>query len=607
VHAEVSPLIETAVAVSDLRISLADDSADIVEQISFEVSAGEVLAIVGESGSGKTTVATALLGYTRRGAYITGGSAVVARVDLLKLSSDELRSARGRLVAYMPQDPSAALNPALRIRTQLAELFDEHAADVPRELRRARITEALHEVKLPSDEGFLARYPHQLSGGQQQRCALAMAFLLRPTLIVLDEPTTGLDVTTQAHVLRTVGDLCRSHRVAMIYITHDLAVVGDLADRVVVMYAGRVVESGSRQDVFGAPVHPYTKRLLEASPDIGERYRLRAIEGHAPAPRDRPGGCSFRPRCEMAIAKCEIDPPDVVVAEQHRVRCHRASESTPRTGRVTAAGAPGDAKRAEEVLVVENVMASYGRMRVLNGVSLALAHSECLALVGESGSGKTTLARAIMGLLPRYEGRVILRGATLAQRVRDRPREARQTLQYIFQSPYNSLNPRKTVGQIIGTPLRYFFGVKGAAAAAQIAQVLDQVALPASTEARYPHHLSGGERQRVAIARALVCQPQILVCDEITSALDVSVQAAIVQLLEELREKSDLSIVFVTHNLALVRSIADRVIVMHQGSIVESGATESVLRSPREGYTKALLDDTPSLLRAGGGSLTPVS
>ena len=589
-----------AVVVADLRIDIAGTGDDIVDQISFAIQPGEVLGLVGESGSGKTTAALALLGHTRRGAQIAGGSVTVGDVDILKLGAGARRRIRGRVVSYVPQDPAASLNPALRVGTQLLEALQVHGYLDNDEQRRERVAEMMREVALPDDPAYLRRYPHELSGGQQQRIGLAMAFSCRPRVIVLDEPTTGLDVTTQAHVLDTVRDLARSHGGAALYVTHDLAVVASLADRVAVMYAGRIVETGPTKQLFDSAAHPYTRRLTAAIPRLAGSRHLVGIPGHAPAPGHRPQGCFFAPRCTYAVPECEQKLPDLQpVSGGQLVRCIRAEEvqTQPRTLTQGTAEAVRDFSADDSVLVLKDVCASYGDRQVVHDINLSLAPRECLALVGESGSGKTTLARTIAGLHRDRTGDILLRGQPLGNVARSRPAEVRRTIQYVFQNPYGSLNPRRTIGQIVWQPLAQF-GDDGDGRR-RIEETLERVSLSASYADRYPDQLSGGERQRVAIARALVCKPSVLVCDEVTSALDVSVQAAIVELLAELQRDLGLSMLFVTHNLPLVRSIAQRVAVMSEGRVVELAGVDSVLQSPSADYTRRLLSDTPSFETAG--------
>jgi peptide/nickel transport system ATP-binding protein len=584
------------VNVSDLRVELLGSGVDIVDEIALQVHSGEVLGLVGESGSGKTTVGMALLGHVRGGGRVGGGSVGIDGRDLSALGADELRHLRGGVVSYIPQDPGTALNPALRIGIQLTEVLDAHAPGWSEDERRERVREALAEVALPTDDVFLKRYPHQLSGGQQQRVAIAMAFANRPKVIVCDEPTTGLDVTTQARVLETVRDLCRSHQVAALYVTHDLAVVAELADRVAVMYAGRIVESGPREAIFSAPRHPYTRRLLRAVPDIAGKRTVVGIPGRAALPGSRPEGCFFHPRCPLADDESRSAfPPVTDLGGGHTVRCFHHADAV-QHAEPEGAGQLGPRTVGEElVLTVRALDAHYGASHALFRVDLDVHREECLALVGESGSGKTTLARAVSGLHSDYTGQVRLRDDPLPQAARRRSREARKEIQYIFQNPYASLNPRRTIGQTIGRQLQLFYPGSRADTGQRVAECLERVALSSSAAGRFPDQLSGGERQRVAIARALAAQPSVLICDEVTSALDVSVQAAIIELLGELRREMGLSMLFITHDLALIRTIADRVAVMNKGRIVEQGSVNAILTAPSADYTRELLANTPSI------------
>jgi peptide/nickel transport system ATP-binding protein len=587
----------SAVAVQDLQVAIESTGTPVISDVSFEIARGEIFGVVGESGSGKTTVGLALLGHARRGLRIAGGSVLLGDRDILTLDEEQLRRLRGTLVSYVPQDPASSLNPALRIGTQLREVIEAHGTHRGSAVSE-RVAEMMREVALPDDRAFLKRYPHETSGGQQQRVGLAMAFANRPRLIVLDEPTTGLDVTTQAHVLATVRELATLHDVAALYVSHDLAVVATLAERVAVMYAGRVVELGGAEELFRSAGHPYTRRLVGAIPRLTGGRSLVGIPGHAVSPGRRPPGCSFAPRCTLRIDQCEAAvPPLLPVGPGHAVRCIRAelvlSEAQSRVGDPIEMPAADEAELP--ALRLENVAASYGRNEVLHSVSLSLASHECLALVGESGSGKTTVARAVAGLHRNWTGTIALGGAGLPHAARQRSSEARRRIAYIFQNPYGSLNPRQTIGQIVEQPLKVFGTASGRDADRRIADTLERVSLTAAYARRYPDQLSGGERQRVAIARALVCDPSVLICDEVTSALDVSVQAAIVELLGNLQRDLGLSMLFITHNLPLVRSIAQRVAVLGQGNIIELGDTTQVLTDPQAPYTRQLLADTPSL------------
>ncbi|MGN6681018.1 MAG: dipeptide ABC transporter ATP-binding protein [Streptosporangiaceae bacterium] len=587
----------TRLEVADLEIKIGRSGPDVVSDIGFAVPAGQVLGLVGESGSGKTTVALALLGHTRRGLHISQGEVRLDGIDLLRLDRAELRAARGARVAYVPQDPAAALNPTLRVGTQLKEALRVHPGAV--EDPEQRVIEVLREARLDAAPELIRRYPHQLSGGQQQRVGRAMAFCCRPSLIVLDEPTTGLDVTTQRHVLDTVRSLCDSYGVAAVYVSHDLAVVGGLVAEVAVMYAGRIVEIGPTAKVFGDPVHPYTKGLLAAVPSPGRAEILAGIEGQPPRPGRRGRGCSFASRCTFAISDCDSEPPPPVLVDDRQVRCIRAAEvrsaaATARTA-VSALTHTGSAP----ALSLRSVSADYGSARVLSDVSLDVPPDWCVALVGESGSGKTTLARCIVGLHGNWTGEISFEGTPLPSKLRDRTKQSLRRIQYVFQNPYTSLNPRKTVGQIVEQPLEQMLGLPYKERSERAAQALEDVSLNPDFLSRYPDQLSGGERQRVAIARALVVEPSLLICDEVTSALDVSVQAVIVEELRRLQRERHLAMLFITHNLALVRSIAQHAVVLRDGMVVESGPVEQVLERPADPYTARLMADVPRLEATG--------
>ncbi|MHA3724688.1 ABC transporter ATP-binding protein [Leucobacter sp. HY1910] len=580
----------TTIEVRDLTVSLTSSPTTIIEQVSLSLEEGEVMGIVGESGSGKSTLALALLGYTRPGGTISAGSVKIDGTDLLALDEAGLRAARRSQVSYIAQDPATALNPAMRLSTQLLE-----ALDGPKGEAMARIREVLEAVGLPSDDTFLKRHASELSGGQQQRIAIAMAVVAQPRLLVLDEPTTGLDVSTQAKVLELVQRLCAEYRIAAIYVTHDLAVVGEVADSVTVMYGGQVVEQGSVEHVLQSPAHPYTRALLRALPSTQQRQYLIPIPGRAPSITDRPSGCVFAERCAFVTDACRAAVPELVSVGAVQTRCIRANELAA-ADPIQIVPAPVHAREAGDapLLRVSGLSASYGAHRVLNDISLDVRRGECVAIVGESGSGKSTLSRCLIGLHTQWAGAVELDGAPLVQAAAKRSREARQSLQYIFQNPFGSLNPRLTVGASLAAPLTLFSGLRGAAAKARIADVLERVEISGRMASMFPAELSGGQRQRVAIARALLAEPTVLICDEVTSALDVSVQASVVELLRSLTDDG-LGMIFVTHNLAVVRSIADSVAVLNQGVIVEHGDVSSVMDAPQDLYTQGLLADTLDL------------
>ncbi|TDD71865.1 dipeptide ABC transporter ATP-binding protein [Actinomadura rubrisoli] len=576
------------VEVSGVTVTVDATGNDIVRDVSFELGRGEVMGVVGESGSGKSTLALALLGFARKGATITGGRVVIDGVDLLALPEGRLRRARGSKVAHVSQDPATALNPSLSLATQLTEGLRS-----PRREALPRVRKLLESVGLPSDDAFLKRRPRQLSGGQQQRVAIAMAVAAGPRLIVLDEPTTGLDVSTQARVLEMVRDLCGEHDMAAIYVSHDLAVVADVADHVTVMYGGEVVESGTDQDVLVRAAHPYTRALLAAVPSATHRHRLVPIPGRAPGVDEHRRGCVFAPRCDYAVAECRTTRPELISGPTGTLtRCLRTEEviRTPRVLPRSAETYPV-ADGGQDVFSVSGLNAGYGGRQILFDVSFGVARGRCLALVGESGSGKTTTARCLVGLHEEQEGALAFEGRPVPAAAGKRGKETLRELQYIFQNPYGSLNPHRSVESSLVVPLQHYFGVKGREARKRVGEALERVEIPSGLAGRYPAELSGGQRQRVAIARALVCEPKLLICDEVTSALDVSVQASVVELLRSLLDDG-LSMIFVTHNLAVVRSIADSVVVLSQGRVVESGATDSVLSAPAHPYTRSLIAAT---------------
>jgi peptide/nickel transport system ATP-binding protein len=575
--------------VDNLKIVGVPSMAAIVEELSLEVRPGEILGVVGESGSGKTTLGLALLNYCKEGTVLAGGSVSVAGEELAGLHWREVRRLRGQTVAYIPQSPASALNPALRIGTQLKECLAGEPANV-----LERIREVLREVALDDSDSFLARYPHQLSGGQQQRVAIAMAFTARPALIVMDEPTTGLDVSTQEHVLKTVREMCKTYDCAAVYISHDMAVVAELADRIAVMYSGRIVEIGSTDEVLTNPSHPYTGRLLLAVPDLDARRPMIGIPGHAPSPLARPAGCAFAPRCPLADEACtSAAPASTEVGPRHSVRCFKAALPLPAVRPRIRTARP--ARPADEMPVVriDGLKAGYGSNTVLQDINLEVFAGDCVALLGESGSGKTTLSRCIAGLHHDFTGSLTLDGETLAASSFRRSKEQRRRVQYIFQNPYESLNPRRTVEELILQPVT---AVRGKIRNGKeiVATALERASLRPDHALRYPDQLSGGERQRVAIARALATEPEVLICDEITSALDVSVQSSLVDLLRGLQTEMGLTLLFITHNIALVRNIAQQVAVLERGRVVEFGEVESVFANPQHRYTQSLITATPN-------------
>lgn len=591
---EVSHHPHPAIEVRNLRVDL-PRGGDIVDDVSFSIQAGEVLGLVGESGSGKTTVGMSLLGFARGGARITRGTAFVdgsEGINLLSLTPEQGEKIRGKVVAYVPQDPASALNPALRLRLQLGEIIEFHEPETSETDKVARIAQAMADVGLPSTEAFLDRFPHQLSGGQQQRIGIAMAVIMKPRVIVLDEPTTGLDVTTQNRILDVIKRLCRDHGIGALHVTHDLSVVAHVADRAMVMYSGRVVEIGPAAEVLRHPRHPYTQALLGAVPHLDRRNRLVTMIGQTAGPDGRTRGSDFDPRGGIMGPDGKILPAALQeVAPGHFVRqCKAGAAPMPAPVYLPdPTPAPSRGTTANTVVQINGLHVSYGEHRVLEGVDFTVERGECLAIVGESGSGKSTLSRALIGLVPQQGGRLLLNFDDLAPRARDRRRDQLQAMQYIFQSPHNSLNPRQRVRDLVGLVYDVFRRGSRRGKAAAVQDALAQVGLAPGAAEKFPDQMSGGERQRVSIARALMADPQVLICDEITSALDVSVQAAIVNLLKELQRSRNLTMLFVTHNLPLVRNIADRVLVLNKGKVAELGPVGDVIDHPRHPYSKMLL------------------
>nr|VDG63754.1 ABC-type dipeptide/oligopeptide/nickel transport system, ATPase component [Streptococcus thermophilus] len=539
-------------SIQNLRLATYSGN-EILHGVDLDIYRGEIVGLVGESGSGKTTAGLAALGHFRTGLINTDGTVTLytrdgQTINVLDLGEDELRDLRGSRVAYVPQDPALSLNPAMRVGDQIREVLDLHGFGESEKERADRVREVMRDVDLPDTDEYLARWPHQLSGGQQQRVGIAMAFAMYPDVLICDEPTTGLDVTTQNHVLKTIRTMTVKNDVASLYITHDLAVVAELADRVVVMLRGDIVEEGPYNTVLYNPQHAYTKKLLAAIPDL---EGTKDIANYSRWP--------------------ETWTPEFLEER-------------------TAAN-----KGPAPLLQVKNLEMAYGDNKVLHGINLDIEQAEGILLLGESGSGKTTLARSVAGLNPGYTGDVLLRGTELDHSSRSRTLEERKDIQYIFQSPFSSLNPRRTIGESMSVPLVQAGELSKKEQRERVENALEAVQLDRSFYDRRPGDLSGGERQRAAIGRALVNAPSMLVCDEITSALDVSVQANILQLLAELRYERGLAMLFVTHNIALARHIATKVAVLNKGVIVDYGDVDDVLENPQHEYTQQLLANIPAL------------
>ena len=528
--------------VDDLKISARrdDDSLlPIVKGVSFNVARGEVVALIGESGSGKTTIALSALGYTKPGLEFAGGEVRLEGEDVITMGSDQLRTLRGQRVAYLAQSAAATFNPALTIGEQVTEscvlhgiLNQEQAAERAETLYRA--------LELPDPDRLGRRYPHQVSGGQLQRLMAAMALCGKPDLLVLDEPTTALDVTTQIEVLKAFKSVIKQEGSAAIYVTHDLSVVAQIADHIVVLYAGEVQEHGSAEQVVNQPGHDYTRRLMHA-----------------------------------------VRPPPAA---------GQGDESL------------GEHTRESPALQVKDITAGYGRkhngmpaITVLRDVNVSIERGHTVGVIGESGCGKSTLARVMAGLLPAAQGQVLLDGDELQPALQKRKRSELQKIQFVFQMADTALNPRQRIDHILGRPLGFYLGLKGQEKRRRILELLDMVELPQDFAGRYPEELSGGQKQRVNLARALAASPEVLLCDEVISALDSIVGANVIELLKRLRKQTGVSFVFISHDLSTIASFADEIVVLYAGRVVEQGTTDHVLSPPYHPYTRLLISSVPEL------------
>jgi peptide/nickel transport system ATP-binding protein len=588
-----------------------------VEGISYKVMPGETVALVGESGCGKSVSSLAIMRLLARPAgRVVAGRILFQGVNLLELAEEEMREIRGRDIAMIFQEPMTSLNPVLTIGFQIMEPLMIHLGMTP-QAARARAAELLRMVGIPDIGRRLDQYPHQFSGGMRQRVMIAIALSCNPKLIIADEPTTALDVTIQAQILKLMQDLSRDLGIALVVITHNLGIVARYANRVNVMYAARLAEQGAAADVFAKPLHPYTAGLLRSVPrlDKPRGRKLETIEGLPPNLLEPPPGCRFAPRCPAKRDACVAELPELVEVEPHRYSaCIRAGEMArvgpAGLGLQSASLESPQAKRLDTgapLLQVRDLRTYFEvgtglqmfrhqrlQVRAVDGLSLDVRRGETVGLVGESGCGKTTVGRTLLRLEEATGGEIVFDGANVTRARGQQLKDYRRRIQVIFQDPYSSLNPRMTIGEIIAEPMRvYGLASSAAAARGKVAELLTQVGLFEYMAERYPHELSGGQRQRVGIARSLAMQPSFIVCDEPVSALDVSIQAQIINLLEDLQRRYQLTFLFIAHDLAVVRHISDRVVVMYLGRVMEIADRDTLYADPLHPYTRALLDAVP--------------
>ena len=578
----------------------------ILRNVTTNIKKGETVGIVGESGTGKSTLALAMMGYVKHGLFTMNGECLFNSLNLLDLSNNELEKIRGRKIAMIPQNAGQSLTPNLKIGYQIEEALKLHT-NLNENERKNRISELLNNVRLPSPDVMALRYPHELSGGQQQRVAVAMALAGNPELLLLDEPTTGLDVTTQAHVLELLKDIAKDTGTSMVYVSHDLGAIAQVCDRVIVMYAGEIVLEGPVRKILKEPIHPYTNGLLKSIPKLSLEGLPESMPGAQPQPGHIGEGCSFYDRCNISDEKCKTKTPDLEFLSEidTSVRCFNYKKVIINQNKNIQLKNL-DEKNIEnnEILSLSDVSISYAKQSFLDqlfnkltdsnptvkDINININKGETIALVGESGSGKSTILKSIAGLLKTKDGNInFAQNRKLSEDLKNRSSDDLRAIQLIFQNPDESLNPNHTVEQILSQPLKLYFGLKEDKLKKNIIELLEKVRLGEFYMTRYPRQLSGGEKQRIAVARAFAAKPEIILCDEVTSALDVSVQAAVLDLLKKLKDDFGTTYIFVSHDLAVVKAISDRVAVLYQGRLCEIGPSKDVYQFPSHPYTEVLI------------------
>ena len=620
------------IQVSNLSVGYTNQAGlkvPILRNVNLSLKRGETIGLVGESGSGKSTLALAMMGYLKIGLQVLEGSSLFGDIDIFEMDEKRLGSIRGGKLGLVPQNAGQSLTPTSKIGKQISESLRLHTT-LPKTRWEERIIQLLTQVRLPNPEELLSRYPHELSGGQQQRVAVAMALAGEPDVLLLDEPTTGLDVTTQAHILQLLKDLAQETGTAMVYVSHDLGAVAQVCNRVAVMYAGEIVLEGQTRQVLQTPTHPYVRGLLMSIPRLKEAVVPVSMPGIPPMPGQVGQGCAFAERCSMAQDICRKERPILEkIANKEMVRCHLHKDIEKFTSHILAKQeVRPDLPDQAELLMLDDVAISYAKPSVVDqllgrksnsiptveSIDLKLIPGETMGLVGESGSGKSTILSAIAGLMTPSEGHITYKNTSVLDGlVETRSKSLLKSIQLIFQNPDASLNPRQTVAEILAMPLKLYFDLNGEELHTRSVALLDQVRLGAHYLDRLPSQLSGGEKQRVAVARAFAAEPELILCDEVTSALDVSVQAALLRLLVDLQKEQNTTYIFVSHDLAVVRVLADRVAVLYLGRICELGPVATVYQPPFHPYTEMLLgavvepdpDTQPTLTSDDAVELSP--